>query len=173
MKDKGTLFFVTVIAICLVIVSFMIMGDSFKLAKIADKENIIYKNIETFVEFDGGKTIELDGYILKNKDRKNITIKNTGDTDVYFDIVWKSIDLVNDTGVDVFEYSLSGKSLNELSTPTEIMDIVPADTNKTIVSGEKIAAGDEVTYTLDVTYTGTNKNSDINLYAQIGANVRH
>ena len=91
MKDKGTLFFVTIMCIILCGISFVSMVYAFRLAKIADEENVIYKDIVSTVEYTNGKSIEVTGSKKGNNVIKSILVKNTGEDPIYVDFLWESI----------------------------------------------------------------------------------
>lgn len=173
MKDKGTLFFVTIMCIILCGISFVSMVYAFRLAKIADEENVIYKDIVSTVEYTNGKSIEVTGSKKGNNVIKSILVKNTGEDPIYVDFLWESIDMSDPNGEFPFTYTIVGTSLTGESTLSVNSGTVPLDTSLTLTSGETIAPGDTASYSITISYTPNKANQDAFLYASVGVNVRH
>lgn len=168
MKEKGSGFFTVVVCIVICICSLVSIIYSLKTASVNDKKHVIKKNLDTKVEFLDGSNIELSG-ANKNPIQKNIAITNNGETEVYIDLVWESIDLTN--ADNVFEYYIYGTSAKHLSVPSKEGGSVPSNVNSGILMGEKIGAGDTVTYNIAFAPI-SNASNDAHGLAKIGINIR-
>ena len=169
MKDKWPSFFTLVFNICICIASFVVIINSYRSARLNDKEHIIYKNYSSYVEFSNGKDIEITGNNKKASVEKNIVIKNNGADAIYIDLLWNSIDLSG--SVSSFGYQVSGSSLYGLSYASSKNANVPTMTSEGILMGEKIEPGDTVIYLMKIVPNIDSLTED-HLYASIMVNVR-
>ena len=136
---------------------------------------MIYKNYSSYVEFTNGKNIEITGSNKKSSIEKTIIVKNQGADPILktggspMKNIWNSIDLSG--SINSFSYIVSGSSLTGKSYAGAKSAAVPTMTSEGILMGEKIEAGDAITYIMKVTPTMDSLDED-HLYASIMVNVR-